>query len=143
MSAPEPARVQRKRSKGWRMPPNTVSVTRPGEFGNPFIVSKAHDRTAGTVEWWVEVSGGSMIWRHQTKEEAVAASVKAFAAWVELPQQRRLRDRATLALRGKNVACFCGLDSPCHGDVWLRMANAPAAAQEAKTPAAQGRQGEG
>lgn len=32
-----PKRIQRKRTKGWRMPPNTVSVTRPGKFGNPFI----------------------------------------------------------------------------------------------------------
>jgi hypothetical protein len=29
-----PKRIQRKRTKGWRMPPNTVSVTRPGPFGN-------------------------------------------------------------------------------------------------------------
>lgn len=30
----EPVRIQRKRSKGWKMPPNTVSVTRPGPWGN-------------------------------------------------------------------------------------------------------------
>lgn len=29
-----PERIQRKRVKGWRMPPNTVSVTRPGPWGN-------------------------------------------------------------------------------------------------------------
>jgi hypothetical protein len=34
MSAP--VRIQRKRAKGWRMPANTVSVTRPGQFGNPY-----------------------------------------------------------------------------------------------------------
>ena len=28
-----PVRVQRKRVKGWRMPENTVSVTRPGRWG--------------------------------------------------------------------------------------------------------------
>lgn len=32
----KPQRIQRKRVKGWRMPPNTVSVTRPGPYGNPF-----------------------------------------------------------------------------------------------------------
>jgi hypothetical protein len=36
MSAP--IRVQRQRAKGWKMPPNTVSVTRPGKWGNPFVV---------------------------------------------------------------------------------------------------------
>ena len=32
----KPQRIQRKRTKGWKMPPNTVSVTRPGKWGNPF-----------------------------------------------------------------------------------------------------------
>src|SRR5690606_12066752 len=34
----KPIRVQRKRTKGWIMPENTVSVTRPGKWGNPFKV---------------------------------------------------------------------------------------------------------
>ena len=33
-----PIRIQRKRSKGWRMPPNTVSCCRPVPWGNPFRV---------------------------------------------------------------------------------------------------------
>ncbi len=32
-----PVRIQRQRTKGWKMPPNTVNVTRPGPYGNPFI----------------------------------------------------------------------------------------------------------
>jgi hypothetical protein len=27
-------------------------------------------------------------------------------------------------LRGKNVACYCRLDEPCHADVLLAIANA-------------------
>jgi hypothetical protein len=30
-----PVRVQLSRAKGWRMPPNTVVVSRPSKFGNP------------------------------------------------------------------------------------------------------------
>lgn len=30
-----PKRIQRKRTSGWRMPENTVSVCRPGKYGNP------------------------------------------------------------------------------------------------------------
>jgi hypothetical protein len=26
-------------------------------------------------------------------------------------------------LRGKNLACWCGLNEPCHADVILRIAN--------------------
>lgn len=33
-----PERIQLRRTKGWRMPPNTVSVARPGRWGNPFTV---------------------------------------------------------------------------------------------------------
>lgn len=32
-----PDRVQLRRTRGWRMPPNTVKVCRPGKWGNPEI----------------------------------------------------------------------------------------------------------
>ena len=35
-----PRRIQRRRTKGWRMPENTVSVCRPGKWGNPHPVGK-------------------------------------------------------------------------------------------------------
>ena len=31
-----PQRIQRRRTKGWRKPPNTVCIGRPGPWGNPF-----------------------------------------------------------------------------------------------------------
>lgn len=34
----KPHGVQLSRKKGWRMPPNTIRVTRPGPWGNPFRV---------------------------------------------------------------------------------------------------------
>jgi hypothetical protein len=35
-----PKRIQLSRKKGWKMPPNTLSVARPGPWGNPFKVGK-------------------------------------------------------------------------------------------------------
>jgi hypothetical protein len=35
-----PVRIQRKRTKGWKMPPNTLYVGRPTKWGNPYIVGK-------------------------------------------------------------------------------------------------------
>ena len=32
----KPEHVQLRRSKGWRMPPNTVKAGRSGKWGNPF-----------------------------------------------------------------------------------------------------------
>lgn len=34
-----PWRVQLRRTKGWRLPPNTVNVARPTRWGNPFKVT--------------------------------------------------------------------------------------------------------
>ena len=36
-----PERIQRQRTKGWKMPPNTVSVCRPGKWGNPFTFANS------------------------------------------------------------------------------------------------------
>jgi len=80
------------------MPPNTVSVARPGPHGNPFKVGV--DGTA-------------------------AECVALFTADIEnklRKQNTKLRARLD-RLRGKNLACFCGPDEPCHADVLLHVAN--------------------
>jgi len=33
-----PRRIQRKRTKGWRMPEGVINCTRPGPFGNPIKI---------------------------------------------------------------------------------------------------------
>lgn len=93
MSAPQ--RIQLKREKGWRMPPNTVKVTRPGKWGNP--VKKTPDVTAHFVV--------SCFWDH----------IRAHPEMIESAQRE---------LRGKNLACFCKLTDECHADVLLEIANA-------------------
>lgn len=35
-----PKRIQLKRTKGWKLPENTVNVARPGKWGNPFTVAE-------------------------------------------------------------------------------------------------------
>ena len=91
-----PIRVQRRRTKGWRMPENTVSVTRgPGStFGNPF------DTAAAFRDW---LAGIGQDWQGSVSRSVVLA---------RLPE-----------LRGKNLACWCPLDAPCHADVLLELAN--------------------
>lgn len=107
-----PYRVQLSRKKGWRMPENTVSVARPGRWGNPFKLGElkcfvndddANDRIA-VVPF--------------TRAEAVAAF-----RW--LAAQPKYRAAIVAELAGKNLACWCPLDQPCHADVLLELANAP------------------
>ena len=100
-----PKRIQRKRAKGWRMPPNTVSVTRPGKWGNPFRV--------GVVSEFGDVPDAET----------------AVAFYRSLMDKGLQRINIIRELRGKNLACFCHIcDSSgryvqCHADVLLAIAN--------------------
>lgn len=85
------------------MPENTVSVCRPGRFGNPFIVGP--DRTQ-------------------------RQAVKCFRVWLTtphitagIPEKKQAILEGLESLRGKNLACFCGPGTPCHADVLLDLAN--------------------
>ena len=90
----EPKRIQRKRSKGWRMPDGAVYVGRPGVFGNPFD-------TAEEFRAWLD------------------GRMNVF----ELEFVRNNLLSCLHELRGKHVACWCPLDCPCHADVLLEFAN--------------------
>ena len=45
-SASRPGRVTLSRKGGWRKPENTVGVSRPGKWGNPFRETEQRDRRA-------------------------------------------------------------------------------------------------
>jgi hypothetical protein len=102
-----PRRVQRKRSKGWKMPPNTVNVCRPGEWGNPFSIGKP----AGNVP---------NAFRGRIAHDANDA-VKLYRSMLlefGLPSGCDLSE-----IRGKNLACWCKIGSPCHADILINIAN--------------------
>ena len=98
-----PERIQRKRTKGWKMPQNTVSVCRPGKFGNPFVVTE--DRTqcqaVGAFRTWLEVEGCT----------------------AGIPEKKAAILEGLHDLKGRNLACFCKPGQPCHADVLLELAN--------------------
>lgn len=86
-----PKRIQRKRTKGWRMPEGAVYVGRPTKWGNPWKVSKT-----------------------MSADEAV--ELYRLGLYRESPKFFE-------ELRGKDLACWCPIDQPCHADVLLRIAN--------------------
>lgn len=102
-----PIRVQRKRTKGWRMPPNTVSVTRPGPYGNPYQIGR--DGTAAEC-----VAKFRKAW-----EDAIAIGAMPPRA----PPMPFNKPIYLGPLKGKNLACWCAIDHPCHADVLLEIAN--------------------
>lgn len=89
-----PIRIQLSRKKGWRMPPNTVNVARPGKWGNPYKVSDT-------------CNAKHAVLLHRNR---IIGLLEIGA--IDLTP-----------LRGKNVACWCKFDAFCHGDTLLELAN--------------------
>lgn len=110
-----PIRIQRKRTKGWRMPENTVSVTRPGKWGNPFKIYGQ----AG--HWFVLNDYGEPLVTFNEKKDAIDCCVENYKEYIS--HEHNLGIVNVFDLRGKNLACFCPLSEPCHADVLLKLAN--------------------
>lgn len=114
-----PVRVQISRRKGFKLPENTVSVARPSKWGNPFKVGSPAIDLPFIVAKRMRGEIGATL----TQEQAV----EAFAIWLEFAYDgRRIVEKARIHLRGKNVACYCRIGDPCHGNVLLNIANQPA-----------------
>lgn len=114
-----PIRIQRRRTKGWRMPANTVYVGRPTQWGNPWRV--------GQWETGELQADGTNIHRI-TAEEAVEnfrftmCPIEGRPGFVTDFEMAEIDLRP---LRGKDLACWCPLSQACHADVLLELANAP------------------
>ncbi len=108
----KPRRIQLSRTKGWRMPANTVKVCRPGPWGNPF-------RVGSTL---TQVSGAEQGLTFEVTPE-IAVRLFRELATSDSPAGEATREAARIELRGKNLACWCPLDQPCHADVLLEIAN--------------------
>ena len=97
-----PKRIQLKRSKGWKMPANAVKVDRTTRWGNPFTVADC----------------GS-----------VAVAVAQHGRWMrgEIPApgaaEPPAADAIRAALAGRDLACWCAIDGPCHAELLLKIAN--------------------
>ena len=112
-----PQRIQRKRTKGWRMPQGAVYVGRPTIWGNPFETGRFSPDVA---------------------VDAFAVHLVSYFGWVDRSVRRafhpwpvestELRDWIA-PLRGHDLACWCPLEDengnrvPCHADVLLELAN--------------------
>jgi hypothetical protein len=101
-------RLVRRRVRGWKMPPNTVSVTRPGKWGNPFKVTGERPPERAVADFRLEL-------RYETLAIELEMPVRS--------QHMRWIAKHINELRGKNLACYCKAGQPCHADVLLSIAN--------------------
>lgn len=119
MAEPRPVRLRLSRAKGFDLQAaslafnglSAVVVARPSRWGNPLKVGKRF-----------ECADYGVVIPEITPEIAVKLFREVWA--------RRLEDgpaaQAVLkGLRGKNLACWCALDAPCHADVLLELTNSP------------------
>ncbi len=139
-----PKRVQMSRQHPWRAEhPDAVIVARPSRWGNWYRVTtlrKRYEENSRYVAalpdpdaWIVEhVDKRGMQWGGFTDR----SEATAFA--VDMHRRSLLATRADLdgllhhehylaELRGRDLACWCPLDQPCHADVLLELANAEVA----------------
>lgn len=118
----KPIRIQRKRTKGWRMPPNTVYVGRPTRYSNPWRIRHIGRTGKFLGAYWM-VQDMTRNWYPSSRAVAQRFAVWMFRRWLRRnPFAQRLVQVEDL--RGKNLACWCPLDQPCHADVLLELANA-------------------
>ena len=90
----KPKRIQRKRTKGWRLPEGAICVTRPGKWGNPFD-------TANKFELWL-----------------LGEDYKVF-----MQDRRQWMLDHLEELSGHDLCCWCKIGDPCHADFLLEIAN--------------------
>ncbi len=116
-----PERIQRRRTKGWKMPENTISVSRPGEFGNPFKIGGYYKVGNGGVGFsWLHCLYACNADSSYTLIETNQQAVDMYREYIT---NYPLKEEQINKLKGKNLACFCSLDKPCHADVLLEIAN--------------------
>lgn len=99
------------------MPADTVSVTRPGPYGNPYTVKNARELGyKGTDNDLAQYCVG--LFRRDWKRALTCAERD------RTPPMPFGKPVYLGPLKGKNLACWCKLGEPCHADVLLEIANA-------------------
>lgn len=110
-----PERIQLRRTKGWCKPEGAVVVARPTKWGNPLTLR------------FLQEDGHAI-----DVEEARQVAADWYRSWLTAPRcevtnvfldRRALILTGIAELRGRDLACWCPLDQPCHADVLLDLAN--------------------
>jgi hypothetical protein len=132
----KPIRIQRKRTKGFRMPPNTIYVGRPSRWANAWkIGSNIYDPATNTFRKCETAADVVLAFRRCVDWDPAAKSVLPtfdengkragyLEVWGGYSDEIHVNQSSIKKyLRSKNLACWCALDQPCHADVLLEIAN--------------------
>jgi hypothetical protein len=98
-------RLQRSRRAGARLPSDAIVVTRPTKWGNPHPLELGRSEAV-----------------RRFREDLLAGRLAVTVA------------DAITELRGRDLACYCPLDEPCHADVLIELANTAKRTSPCGTP---------
>lgn len=102
-------RIQRKRTKGYKTPPNTKYVGRPTKWGNPFKVEELGHKEA-VIRYKTCILNNAMVFVYVDHIESL--EIYDRFKWIAENLEQ---------LRGFNLSCFCSLGSECHADVLIEL----------------------
>lgn len=119
-----------RRTKGWRKPEGAVYVGRPSKWGNPYWhVLRFHGVEKAIALYRNTVRGiwsPSLVNGWGWPDGYVAQVYEDHHDWLRRIGGHPLETMPELT--GRDLACWCPLDRPCHADVLLELANAPVSA---------------
>lgn len=116
-----PKRIQRKRTKGSKLPPNTLCCTRPSPFSNPFI-------GGGAAKWF-----GIWLVEHPqlTTFKLVVYANCHLGYYLQLHKSadhnqtaKRYLDNLEELRQYDFLACWCGPEDDCHCDTYIKLLTA-------------------
>jgi hypothetical protein len=111
---PKPQRLQRERKRGWRKPYNTIDITRPGPYGNPYF--------PGCGRGYGYFDEQMRMVNYSDRDPAQCVLMFRFHMR-DMKKYEPAKYRAYIGpLRGRNVMCWCKPGEPCHGDVLIELA---------------------
>lgn len=134
-----PRRIRLSRAKGWRKPADAVVVARPTKWGNPWRVGNpgtfwlpnwpVKDQPLGCA---LDAADAVTLFRNMLTggpDPVSAALPETFHRVGRIGCRNAIRAHAAAIihdsheLRGRDLACWCPLDAPCHAQVLLELAN--------------------
>jgi hypothetical protein len=107
-------RIQRQRTKGWRMPEGAIYVGRPSRWGNGYNVTARNSAEYAVSRYRRDVERGLRSWRPSYRL-AFLEPLRGhdLACWCELCEAHR---------DGLPAGVSCPDCAPCHADVLLELA---------------------
>lgn len=103
------------------MPDGAVYVGRPTKWGNPFAVGDFG--RLESLSWFANTARG--FWgpdAEPTTDSDLDLIYSLHKDWLKRIGGHPV-EAARFELAGKDLACWCPLDEPCHADVLLEIAN--------------------